>query len=74
MAGNVREWVADWYHEGYYGISPTHNPPGPATGTHRVDRDGGWHSGAAFNETSRRFAVIPTDHVNTLGFRCAKSP
>ena len=36
MAGNVWEWIHDWWDGSYYGISPGNNPPGPATGTYKV--------------------------------------
>ena len=41
MAGNVAEWVSDFYAAGYYAGSPGSNPPGPSSGTDHVDR-GGW--------------------------------
>ena len=46
MAGNVAEWVADWYGEDFYANSVYHNPTGPQSGEFRVLRGGRgliWH-------------------------------
>jgi iron(II)-dependent oxidoreductase len=72
MAGNVVEWVADWYDAEYYGAGASTNPPGPETGKFRVIRGGGWHSGPYCNRVYYRNA-LPAQWVDfAVGFRCAK--
>lgn len=72
MAGNVNEWVFDFYFDGYYDSSPHDNPTGPEKGKFHVIRGGGWHSGPYCNRVYRRCALIAYWTDFNVGFRCAK--
>ena len=71
MAGNVWEWVNDWFQNDYYSVSPTNDPPGPATGTSRVLRGGGWYFDTYFLRVAGRNYGTPTGQDYYIGFRCA---
>ena len=72
MAGNVREWVNDWYQSDYYSTSPASNPPGPTTGTSRVLRSGAWDVGATLVRVSYRDKYYHLNRNDGIGFRCAR--
>ena len=71
MAGNVMEWVADWYDAQYYATSPAENPAGPDAGTERVKRGGSYMGDADTVRVSNRVIGFPVGLPN-LGFRCAR--
>jgi formylglycine-generating enzyme required for sulfatase activity len=75
MAGNVMEWVNDFYQLTYYNISPASNPPGPDTGTFKVLRGGSWDDVGDYTlRVSARGYYFPTDQNNRIGFRCVALP
>jgi len=71
MAGNVREWTADWYDEAYYKTSPKDNPQGPDSGYKRAARGGSWGDDMSNIRTFIRWGLIPITRSNNLGYRCS---
>jgi len=71
MAGNVAEYVSDWYDPGYYAISPYENPLGPEDGLERVVRGGSWNSSASDLRVTKRSSAFQEEGSIQIGFRCA---
>ncbi len=78
MAGNVQEWIGDWYDASYYLESPAMDPPGPDSGTQRWPRNGAYFYLDGSHRCSHRgdTSSVPTpeDYELAVGFRCVFNP
>jgi formylglycine-generating enzyme required for sulfatase activity len=75
MAGNVREWVNDFYYNRYYHTSPYYNPPGPAStpAMEHLVRGGAWADHRDFGtNTWVRMDEASIYDTWLIGFRCAR--
>jgi formylglycine-generating enzyme required for sulfatase activity len=73
MHGNVWEWCMDWFAEDYYRQGPSVDPTGPATGSFRVERGGGWSYDARVCRSAIRSRGTPSGRFDGLGFRLLRT-
>ena len=71
MAGNVWEWVSDWFSIRYYYADTLHNPRGPMSGIMKVRRGGSWSDSVKAMASGYRYWSSPFSRGFTdIGFRC----
>jgi formylglycine-generating enzyme required for sulfatase activity len=75
MAGNVWEWVFDWWSPDFHISGPRNNPIGPPTGERRVNRGGSYLCHDSYCNRYRvaaRTSNTPDSSTGNLGFRCVR--
>lgn len=71
-AGNVMEWVDDWYQENAYREAAESDPRSPEHGTYKVLRGAGYTSSGSDLRITSRSKMVPDFRDETIGFRCAQ--
>jgi formylglycine-generating enzyme required for sulfatase activity len=74
MAGNVWEWVHDYFSPEYIPELEEDNPTGPTEGKQRILRGGSFKTSYFQGRTTSRFALEPDRSQIDLGFRIAADP
>ena len=72
MAGNLWEWVNDYYEADYYSASPPNDPPGPSETLYRILRGGSYGVTQIHQRVARRYPEFYAHTDSTVGFRCAR--
>jgi formylglycine-generating enzyme required for sulfatase activity len=72
LAGNLYEWVTDWYDDAFYTQPAASNPRGPVAGTTKVQRGGSYINSPYRLRSAFRTKGDPTEHDPHVGFRCAQ--
>ncbi len=72
LAGNVAEWVLDWYDRHAYVRPFRSDPTGPSEGIVRVVRGGSYYDSTSTLRASYRYGLNPISGFSTVGFRCAR--
>jgi len=73
LAGNIAEWVYDWYDKNYYKQSEYNNPKGPVKGINHVIRGGAWNSLSGYLRSSARYGYDEAKDFYGIGCRCVMS-
>jgi sulfatase modifying factor 1 len=75
MAGNIWEWIYDWWSPDFHLTGPRDNPLGPDSGERRLNRGGSYLCHDSYCNRYRvaaRTSNTPDSSTGNLGFRCVR--